>query len=311
MQPGQQAVHHDRLEGVELQLAGLGGHGDGQVLPDDTEGDLVDELRDDRVDLARHDAGAGLCGGQGDVTEPGSGPGGQQPEVVADLGEFDRDPLEHAGEVDERAGVLGGLHQVGGQGQRDSGQLPQVPDGPGAESRVGVEPGSDGGAAQVDLGQHGADPGQPVDVLAERHRPGGQLLAQGHGYGVLQLGAAHLDDVPEPVCLDLADLLQVPELGQKRLGGVPDRDAGRGGVDVIGALPGVDVVQRVQPGVVTARVPEQFQRPVGDHLVGVHVRGGARAALDDIDGELPMQRAAADVRAGLYDGGRIGVGEPP
>ena len=27
---------------------------------------------------------------------------GQQPQVVADLGELDRDPLEHAGELDER-----------------------------------------------------------------------------------------------------------------------------------------------------------------------------------------------------------------
>jgi hypothetical protein len=44
---------HDGLEDVQLQLAGLGCHRDAQILADHLEGDLVDRLGDDRVDL-RH-----------------------------------------------------------------------------------------------------------------------------------------------------------------------------------------------------------------------------------------------------------------
>ena len=38
---------------------------------------------------------------------------------------------------------------------------------------------------------------QPLLILAEHYRIGGELLAQRHRHRVLQLGAAHLDDVAE------------------------------------------------------------------------------------------------------------------
>ena len=56
----EQAVRDDRLERVELQLAGLGGKAHGDVVADHLEGDLVDDLGNHRIDLARHDAGARL-----------------------------------------------------------------------------------------------------------------------------------------------------------------------------------------------------------------------------------------------------------
>ena len=56
----EEGVRDDRLERVELQLTGFRREADGDVVADDFEGDLVDHLRDDRVDLAGHDARAGL-----------------------------------------------------------------------------------------------------------------------------------------------------------------------------------------------------------------------------------------------------------
>jgi hypothetical protein len=53
-------MRDDRLERVELQLAGLGGEGHRQIVADNLEGDLIDDLGDDRIDLARHDARTGL-----------------------------------------------------------------------------------------------------------------------------------------------------------------------------------------------------------------------------------------------------------
>ena len=96
------------------------------------------------------------------------------------------------------------------------------------------------------------------------------------------------------------------ELGEglEQFPGREDRaELDRGGVDVVGGLAEVDVVVGVQPGVVALRVPEDFQGPVGDDLVGVHVRGGPGAALDDVDDELLAEFAVHDLGAGLPDGG--------
>jgi len=59
-------VGHDGFEGVQLQLAGLDGHGHCRVRTDDAERDLVDHFRDDGVYLAGHDGGSGLAGREDD-----------------------------------------------------------------------------------------------------------------------------------------------------------------------------------------------------------------------------------------------------
>ena len=63
----------------------------------------------------------------------------------------------------------------------------------------------------------------------------------------------------------------------------------------------------MQRGIVAARPAHQFQRDIGDDLVGVHVGRGAGAALHRIDHELieeaPLlgdQRAGAIDRVGLF-----------
>lgn len=67
----EQAVEDDRLKGVELELPALGGHGDGHVVADDEERHLIDDLRNDRVHLARHDRRAVLPRREIDLAEAG------------------------------------------------------------------------------------------------------------------------------------------------------------------------------------------------------------------------------------------------
>ena len=120
----EQAVGDDRLEGVQLQLAGFGGKGDGHVVADDFEGDLIDHFRDHRIDLAGHDRRAGLTRRQVDFAEAGARTGRQQAQIVAGLGELDRDALEHAGELHEAAAILRRLDQVGAsRGKSQAGKL--------------------------------------------------------------------------------------------------------------------------------------------------------------------------------------------
>ena len=122
----------------------------------------------------------------------------------------------------------------------------------------------------------------------ERACEGVELLAERHRHRVLQLGAAHLEHVANST-----------RLGRKRVGQLArapassgavaedDRELHRGRVGVVGRLRQVDVVVRVQ----RARSrpcawPDELERAVGDHLVRVHVRRGAGAALDHVDDEL-------------------------
>ena len=87
-------------------------------------------------------------------------------------------------------------------------------------------------------------------------------------------------------------------------------------VGVVGGLAEVDVVVRVDVLVVALRVPEQLERDVGDHLVGVHVGRGARAALDEVGHELveqvardqPVARRDDRVRDPRVDDAEIAVG---
>ena len=80
-------------------------------------------------------------------------------------------------------------------------------------------------------------------------------------------------------------------------GGDPDR----GRVDVVRRLGEVDVVVRVAALVVAARRAEQLQAAVGDHLVGVHVGGGPRTALDHVHHEVAVMVAVDDLLAGPVD----------
>ena len=55
--------------------------------------------------------------------------------------------------------------------------------------------------------------------------------------------------------------------------------------------------------VFTFLVAHQLEGAVGDHLVGVHVRRRAGAALEDVELELVVQLAVDDLLAGAFDRG--------
>ena len=78
------------------------------------------------------------------------------------------------------------------------------------------------------------------------------------------------------------------------MGGEDDRDLDRGRVDVVGRLAQVDVLVGVDVVVLALLVAEQLERPIGDDLVGVHVRGSAGAALEHIDHKLIVELASDD-----------------
>ena len=54
--------------------------------------------------------------------------------------------------------------------------------------------------------------------------------------------------------------------------------------------------------VVTLDAAQQLDGAVGDHLIGVHVGGCARAALNRVDDELVVQLPVDQLVAGAFDG---------
>src|SRR5699024_1609774 len=78
-------------------------------------------------------------------------------------------------------------------------------------------------------------------------------------------------------------------------GGLGGGDVGGGREGVVGGLAHVDVVVRVN---LDARLLSQGR----DDLVGVHVRGGAGAGLEDVDRELGVELVIGDAQGGVDDG---------
>ncbi|GAB3391537.1 hypothetical protein GCM10027360_81860 [Amycolatopsis echigonensis] len=85
--------------------------------------------------------------------------------------------------------------------------------------------------------------GEPALVFFERDRVCGEFLAERHRHGVLELSAADLEHVGEfdgfcgEVRAERADL--VVQFGDASV----ERELDRGRIDVVGALPEVDVVE--------------------------------------------------------------------
>ena len=79
----------------------------------------------------------------------------------------------------------------------EAADLSEILDHLGPVGRIGIDAGSDGRAAHVHLQEQGGVLLQPLNLLLQGGGPGGEGLAQRHGDGVLELGAAHLQDMGE------------------------------------------------------------------------------------------------------------------
>jgi hypothetical protein len=180
--------------------------------------------------------------------------------------------------------------------ERAAGLLGDLRRGQVTEPRVGVEPGPDGGPAEGQLvqgGERGADAGQrPVEL----GRPAADDLAEGDRGGVLEMGPPQHHHVGVGAGLR-------PERGVERLDRRDDRALDlldRGDVHdrrerVVRGLRAVDIVVRVDRRLAAPTGARQLVRPPGDDLVGVHVRLGARAGLEDDQRELGVEASVDDL----------------
>ena len=189
-----------------------------------------------------------------------------------------------------------------GAGDREAGVGGELLAHLGGELGVGVEAGAGGGPAERDL----ADPAQgrldPLDAEPHLRRVAAELLPERDRHSVHQVGAPRLDHVGEQLRLCLEGRLQRAHRRQQVAADlVQRRQVNGGGEDVVRGLTHVHLVVGVCP----------VAGEVGQHLVGVHVRGGAGAGLEDVDRELVVVFAGGDRFARLGDPrGHGGVERP-
>ena len=150
----------------------------------------------------------------------------------------------------------------------------------------GVQTRTDGGGAQVHFQQQLGGAQQVFGLFVQQYVKRVEFLAERHRHRVLQLGTTHFQDVLELNRFTLEAITQlVDRVHQFHYRGI-HRDTEAGRVGVVGGLAFVNVVVRVQVLVFTFLVTHQLQANVCQYFVSVHVDGGARAALIDVNREL-------------------------
>ena len=119
---------------------------------------------------------------------------------------------------------------------------------------------------------------------------GWEFKPKGDGSGILQVGAADLDDLGELEGLGMKGVSELLHRGNKVL--TNDRDGGnihRRGEGVVRRLRHVHIVVGMNRLLGAEDSSGHLDGPVGDHLVGVHVALGAASGLPDAKREVGVE----------------------
>ena len=207
----------DRLHHVELELTGLGREGNGHVITDHLEADLVCNLRDDRIDLSRHDRRSRSLRRKVDLLQTATRTGSQQTQVVANLGKLDCKPLQGTRIAYISTGVRRSFDKIRSCDELLPGEFRHLPGAKLGKARLGIQSGTDGSTTHVDFIEEVDVPLEVLDLFGEVGSICMELLAGSHRNGILKLCTSHLDHVcelipllPEGIDQVLQALLELP-----------------------------------------------------------------------------------------------------
>ena len=294
---------HDGLEDVELKVALGAGESDGRLVAEDLAAEHGQALALGRVDLSGHDGRTGLVLGKIKLTKTAARTGAEETDVLGDLEEGGCDGVELAVGLDDGVVSSKSLELVGGSDELVAGHLGDLGGDVLGETLEGVEASADGGTALSEVAETGKSRLDTENAILELCDVSRELLAKGQGSGILQVGAANLDDAVEALGLLVQGILQALECGQELLLELEDSSNVHGGGEgVVGRGGHVDVVIGVDGLLGAHGAAEDLNGAVGDDLVGVHVGLGAGARLPDDEGEVVEQLERGDFGGGFLDG---------
>ena len=190
-----QIVEGNRLKRVQFHLSCFRRHGDGHIMPCHQIGHLCDNLRNDRIYLARHNGRAVLFRRKADLRKTGFRSGGKEAEIIAHFGEIHSTGFQRSGNSHKTVQVLRRIKQIVGLHKRISGERSQIRNNVVQIFFRHVDGGSDCGSSEVNAQHLTADIRNSFSVTLCHDRIGMERLTQAHRNRVLQLRAPHLNDI--------------------------------------------------------------------------------------------------------------------
>ena len=138
-----------------------------------------------------------------------------------------------------------------------------------------------------------------------------KLLPQADGNRILHLRPPHFDDAVKGFGFGIKRLLQGNQLLAKPLQQAQRCEFSGGGDHIIGRLPAVHMVVGMHQGIVSLGASQQFNRPIGNHFIGIHIHGGSGTALNRVYHKLVVKLSRCNFIARPDDGiGNAGF-QPP
>uniref|UniRef100_A0A6B0VA16 Uncharacterized protein n=1 Tax=Ixodes ricinus TaxID=34613 RepID=A0A6B0VA16_IXORI len=288
----QDVGHHEGLEDVELKVAVAAAHCHRHMVAHHLGRHHGHRLALRRVHFAGHDAAAGLVLGQRELPESTPGSRAEEADVVGDLHEAAGNDIQGPGHLHHGVVRRQGLKLVGCRHKGKSCELGHFLGNLLGKSNPRVESRAHCSATCCKVVETRQGDLDPLDAVLNLSSVATKLLPQRQRHCILGVGPANLDDVLELLGL-LAQGVQKMLEGRQQpcvdLHG--NRNVHGCRVRVVGALALVDVVVGVDGALAAQLAAEDLDGPVGDHLVHVHVRLGARARLPDHQREVRLQGA--------------------
>ena len=163
-------------------------------MTDHLASDLHHTLTDDGVDLARHDRGSGLSGGEHEFTDPAPRARSEPADVVGDLRETHRDGAKLTGGFHHAIPGRLSFEMIRRFSKIDPMPLLQRSRDPTSKFVMGVDAGSDRGSPDGEIlreALHG--PFCTDNPVFNLRRKTGKFLANSHGRRILKVRATSLD----------------------------------------------------------------------------------------------------------------------
>src|SRR2546427_4988106 len=160
---------------------------------------------------------------------------------------------------------------------------------------MSVEAGADGGAANGEVVKAVKSHGDASTIAVKHIDVAGKFLAKSERRGVLQMGAADLDDVRKFLGFGIERVAEIFYGGEEAPRGFRGSGDVHGrGKRVVGGLRHVDVVVGMNGLFAAHDAAGNFDGAIGDDFVDVHVGLRAAAGLPDAKREVVVEFAFDD-----------------
>lgn len=297
-----QVGNHNRLENVKLKLARGTSKSDGGVVTENLGTEHGQGLVLSGVNLTGHDRRTGLVLGEVELAVSTSGTGAKVSNVVGNLEKRDSNSVKGTRGLNN--GIVGSksLELVGGGVELLASDLSDSVSNGLVETNSGVKTSTDSGTTLSKESQARKSVLNTLNAVGNLSSVTRELLAEGQGSGILQVGSTNLDDGAELLGLVINSLVESLKGGDQLVGDLENsRNVHDSGESVVRRLGHVDVVVGVNRLLGTKLAAKQLNCTVGNDLVRVHVRLGTGTGLENNKGEVVSELALEDLSGSGLD----------